>query len=251
VGALGHYIEREGVATAQISLIREQTAAIRPPRALWVPFMLGRPFGAPNEPDFQRSVLRALLSLFERPSGPVLEDFSEDAPAAAAQEERFACPVSFVPVTAGGRGLARAMWEEIAQLATWYSLARKRRGRTTVGVFGATVADAARHVASYVDGAPDAPPVAGWSAGMAVKRACDDVKAYYYEAVAAQPGNLAAKAVEDWFWRETAAAKAFLAIRDICLKSDDESLKPLGKLSLIPRFVTDGLNRAQQEQHTT
>jgi hypothetical protein len=86
---------------------------------------------------------------------------------------------------------------------------------------------------------------------MAVKRACDDVKAYYYEAVAAQPGNLAAKAIEDWFWRETAAAKVFLAIRDICLKSDDESLKPLGKLSLIPRFVADGLNRAQQEQHNT
>jgi hypothetical protein len=30
-----------------------------------------------------------------------------------------------------------------------------------------------------------------------------------------------------------------LAIRDICLKSEDESLKPLGKLSLIPRFVAD------------
>ena len=71
MGALGHYIEREGVPTAQVSLIREQTAAIRPPRALWVPFMLGRPFGAPNAPDFQRKVLRALLALFERPAGPV------------------------------------------------------------------------------------------------------------------------------------------------------------------------------------
>jgi len=39
VGALGHYIEREGIPTAQISLIREQTAAIKPSRALWVPFM--------------------------------------------------------------------------------------------------------------------------------------------------------------------------------------------------------------------
>jgi len=251
VGALGHYLEREGVATAQISLIREQTAAIKPPRALWVPFMLGRPFGAPNEPDFQRRVLRHLLSLFERREGPVLEDFPEDAPAAAAQEDGFACPVSFAPVLAEGRGLTRAMWEEIAQLASWYSLARKRRGRTTVGVFGATVDDAARHVASYVDGPPDTPPVAGWSAGMSVKRACDDVKAYYYEAVAAQPGNLAAKAIEDWFWRETAAAKAFLAIRDICLNSDDESLKPLGKLSLIPRFVTDSLDAAQRKQHST
>jgi hypothetical protein len=82
---------------------------------------------------------------------------------------------------------------------------------------------------------------------MAVKRACDDLKAYYYEAVAAQPGNLDAKAIENWFWVETAAAQAFLAIRNYCLKSDDESLKPLGKLSLIPRFVTD--RAAQAAQH--
>lgn len=239
MGALGHYIEREGVPTAQISLIREQTSAIKPPRALWVPFMLGRPFGVPNEPDFQRRVLRHLLSLIERPSGPVLEDFPADAPAAAAQEEGFACPVSFATPAGAAGGLAGRMQAEIDGLAPWYEFAKRRRGRTTVGVFGATVAEAAHHVASYLDGTPKAPPNGGWSAGIAVKRACDDVKAYYYEAVAAQPGNLAPKAIEEWFWRETAAAQAFLAIRQICLKSDDESLKPLGKLSLIPRFVTD------------
>lgn len=239
MGALSHYLEREGVPTAQVSLIREQTAAIRPPRALWVPFMLGRPFGAPNEPEFQRRVLRHLLSLFERPAGAVLEDFPEAAPAAEEQESGFACPVNFAVAKPDAGGLARALNEEIAQLAPWYDLARKRRGRTTVGVFGATVEKAARHVISYLDGAPEPAPVAGWSAGIAVKRACDDLKAYYYEAAAAQPGNLAPKAIENWFWRETAAANALLAIRQICLHSDDESLKPLGKLSLIPRVVTD------------
>jgi len=237
VGALGHYLEREGVPTAQISLIREQTAAIRPPRALWVPFMLGRPLGAPNEPDFQRRVLRHLLSLFERP-GPVLEDFPEDAPGGG-ETAGFACPVSFAVAGPGAGGLAGALLDEIAALGPWYELARRRRGRTTVGVFGADVAAAARHVVSYLEDAAEAPPDPAWSAGMAVKRACDDLKAYYYESVSAQPGNLDARAIERWFWSETAAARALLAIRDICLKSDDESLKPLGKLSLIPRFVTD------------
>jgi hypothetical protein len=251
VGALGHYIEREGVPTAQVSLIREQTAAIKPPRALWVPFMLGRPFGSPNEPDFQRRVLRHLLSLFEHPAGPVLEDFPEDAPAGSAEAPVFVCPVSFAP--AGPReagGLAVSLLEEIAQLAPWYELARRRRGRTTVGVFGAGVAVATRHVVSFVKGRPDAPPNPAWSSGMAVKRACDDLKAYYYEAVAAQPGNLDAKAIENWFWIETAAAQAFLAIRDYCLKSDDESLKPLGKLSLIPRFVADRAAQAAPQHGT-
>ena len=236
------------MATAQISLIREQTAAIKPPRALWVPFMLGRPFGAPNEPHFQRRVLRHLLSLYEQSAGPVLVDFPEDAPAADEQESGFACPVSFATPASAADGLAGKMQAEIASLAPWYDLAKRRRGRTTVGVFGPTVTEAARHVASYVDGMPKPPPVPGWSAGVAVKRACDDVKAYYYEAVAAQPGNLAPRAIEEWFWRETAAAQAFLAIRQVCLASDDESLKPLGRLSLIPRFVTDGSIAAGQKR---
>lgn len=235
MGALGHYLEREGVPTAQISLIREQTAAIRPPRALWVPFMLGRPFGAPDAPDFQRSVLRALLSLFERAAGPVLEDFPGDAPADKGQEGGFACPVSFAVDQAQDAGLAGALRSEIAQLSSWYELALRRRGRTTVGVFG-TMGAAVRHVASYLDGHPEVPP-SGMTAGAAVKRACDDIKAYYCEAAAAQPGNLSPRAIEQWFWSETAAARALLVIRDLCLVSDDASLKPLGKLSLIPRAV--------------
>ena len=70
MGALGHFIEREGVPTAQISLIREQTAAIQPPRALWVPFMLGRPFGAPpGIPADRLAALRtAMMTTFKDPA---------------------------------------------------------------------------------------------------------------------------------------------------------------------------------------
>lgn len=251
MGALGHYIEREGVPTAQISLIREQTAAIKPPRALWVPFMLGRPFGAPNEPEFQRRVLRTLLSLFERPSGPVLEDFSEEAPPTETHGDGFACPVSFAPARADDGGIVQAMRDEIAQLVPWYDLAVRRRGRTTVGISGMRVDDAASHVGSYLDGAPRPPAIPGLPAGVALKRACDDIKAYYYESAAAQPGNLSPKAIDSWFWRETAAAKVFLAIQRTCLKSEDESLKPLGRLSLVPRFVTHDLAETRQKQHKT
>jgi hypothetical protein len=213
--------------------------------------MLGRPLGAPNEPDFQRRVLRSLLSLFERPSGPVLVDFPEDAPAADASEGEFACPVSFAPATAKEEGLGQAMRNEIAQLAPWYELAIRRRGRTTVGVSGMKVDEAASHAASYLDGAPRPAAVPGVSAGVALKRACDDVKAYYYEAVAAQPGNLSPKAIDKWFWRETAAARVFLAIQQVCLKSSDESLQPLGKLSLIPRAVTHALAETRGSHEST
>lgn len=247
MGALGHYIEREGVPTAQISLIREQTAAIRPPRALWVPFLLGRPFGAPNVPDFQRKVLRALLSLFERASGPVLEDFPEEAPAADAPVEGFACPVNFAATGVKDGDLAEAMRREMTQLASWYDLAVRRRGRTTVGISGIAIEDAAQHAAAYLDGAPRPPAIPGVSAGVALKRACDDLKAYYYESAAALPGNLSPRAIDDWFWRETAAAKVFLGIQQTCLRSSDESLQPLGKLSLVPRAVSHALAGARQK----
>ncbi|SVE14489.1 uncharacterized protein METZ01_LOCUS467343, partial [marine metagenome] len=82
VGGLAHYLEEEGLATTQISLIRPQTENTKPPRALWVPFELGRPMGAPNDPEFQKKVLRAALELLDRDDGPVLiEDFSGEAPA--------------------------------------------------------------------------------------------------------------------------------------------------------------------------
>lgn len=200
--------------------------------------MLGRPFGAPSEPAFQRRVLRSLLSLFERAAGPVLEDFPDDAPETAARDEEFACPVSFGAADAEEGDLAEAMRREIAQLAPWYDLAVRRRGRTTVGVSGMRVEDAASHAACYVDGAARLPAIPGLPAGVALKRACDDIKAYYYEAAGAQPGNLSPKAIDSWFWTETAAAKVFLAIQQFCLKSDDESLQPLGKLSLIPRAAS-------------
>jgi hypothetical protein len=81
VSALGHYIEEEGIPTVAIALVRPQAERTRPPRALWVPFELGRPFGPPNDPAFQKRVILATLRLLEAKAGPVLlADFPEDDP---------------------------------------------------------------------------------------------------------------------------------------------------------------------------
>jgi hypothetical protein len=63
VSALGHYLEEEGIPTVTISLIRTQTENTKPPRALWVPFELGRPLGPPSDPAFQKGVILAALRL--------------------------------------------------------------------------------------------------------------------------------------------------------------------------------------------
>ena len=237
MGALGHYLERAGIATAQISLIREQTAAIKPPRALWVPFMLGRPFGVPNDAAFQLRVLLALLHLFEAPRGPVLEDYREDAPADPGDAEGYACPVSFVRSDGVQAGLGGAFLNEIEQLAPWYALAKKRRGRSTVGISGMPIKEAAGLVASYLGAAPQPNPQPDVSLGTVLKRCCDDIKAYYFEALGAQPGQLSARGVDRAFWLETVAGRAFIALREVGLEHEDKSFAAFADRSLVPRAV--------------
>jgi hypothetical protein len=79
VGLVQAAIERVGMATVSISLLREVTTVLRPPRALFVPFPMGFPLGAPNNPELQHRIIAAALALLERNDVPVLEEF-KDAP---------------------------------------------------------------------------------------------------------------------------------------------------------------------------
>jgi hypothetical protein len=75
VGLVQLAIEREGIATVSISLLREVTEIIRPPRALFVPFPMGYPLGRPNDEQLQQHVIRQALLLLERNDLPVLEKY--------------------------------------------------------------------------------------------------------------------------------------------------------------------------------
>jgi hypothetical protein len=75
VGLIQTAIERAGVPTVSISLLREITEVNKPPRALFVPFQMGYPLGAPNDPGLQHMVIAAALALVERNDVPVLEEF--------------------------------------------------------------------------------------------------------------------------------------------------------------------------------
>lgn len=72
-------IERKGVPTVVIQLLREVAEKIRPPRALFVPFPHGYSLGEPNHPGKQHAVIEAALGMFENPllSPPALVDFKE------------------------------------------------------------------------------------------------------------------------------------------------------------------------------
>jgi hypothetical protein len=199
--------------------------------------MLGRPFGAPNDPGFQRRVLQHLLALFERGTGPVLEDFPDEAPGDPGDAEGYACPVSFERAAVADGDIAGALLAEIGQLSAWHAEARRRRGRSTVGIAGMPVEEAARLIGSMLRGAPVASPQADAALGTLLKRCCDDIKAYYFEAAGAQPGQLSAQAIDRWFWRETAAARAFLRLREVGLDHPDPSVRLFVERSLVPRAI--------------
>ena len=224
------------MATTQISLVREHTAAIKPPRALWVPFILGRPFGVPNDAEFQRRVLLAVLRLLEAAAGPVLAEYLEDAPQPAVDEpEGFACPVTFSKAAAADD--AAALQQEIAELAPWHDIARERRGRTTAVLSGLTPSEAGRFVSDFVARVNLPSYRTELARGLALRLACEDLKAYYLEAVNAQPGQLAARQAHAWFWRETVAGRVFLQLREACLTSTDPSVRQFAASNLVPRAI--------------
>lgn len=77
VGLLAGAIERENITTTSVSLLREVTSLINPPRALFVPFPMGFPLGEPNNPALQHQVIAAALALLLQTDVPLLESFKE------------------------------------------------------------------------------------------------------------------------------------------------------------------------------
>ncbi len=52
-------LERRGIATVVIQLLREVAEKVRPPRALFVPFRHGYPLDTPGDPARQLRVISA------------------------------------------------------------------------------------------------------------------------------------------------------------------------------------------------
>ena len=65
VGLVAAELERQGIATVAIQLLRFVAERVRPPRALVVPFRHGYPLDAPNDPLRQHAVIEAALRLLE------------------------------------------------------------------------------------------------------------------------------------------------------------------------------------------
>ena len=239
MSVLGSVIESKGIATTQISLIREHTEKMQPPRSLWVPFELGRPLGVPNDAAFQRRVIMAALDLLKEPTGPVLRDYPEDAPGPSGSEEMkgWACPVSFPAPPVDPDDLGAAVEREVAGLAPWYEVVLRHRGRTTVGVSGLNVQDAVNFLVGFLEKTPRN-PVPDLPISRTFMLAIEDVKAYYLEAATAKPGSVSTRELYDWLWNETAFGRLMRELHEVGSKNEDAGLRFVANRSLVPRAQT-------------
>jgi homoaconitase/3-isopropylmalate dehydratase large subunit len=77
VGLVAAELERQGISTVAIQLLRNVAEKVRPPRALVVPFHHGYPLGKPDDAEQQQAVIAAALRMLEDPNlqPPAIVDY--------------------------------------------------------------------------------------------------------------------------------------------------------------------------------
>ena len=69
-------IEKSGIPTVSVTMLREVTEKINPPRALFVDTPLGYPLGRTNDPDLRKKIVGSALSLLDRRDNlPIINEF--------------------------------------------------------------------------------------------------------------------------------------------------------------------------------
>ena len=240
---LANYFEEQGFSTVLVGFVREHMQAIKPPRALWLNFPMGRPMGKPNDPDYQMKVIRVAFSLLDISSGPVLEDFLDVIPVRNGRMG-YALPDELVVAKAdiGDTDLlVTEIATEMEALRTSYEAAVAARGRTTVGASEMPINDFVPYIAQFVKGNKPKSPRKGLSPIPLLKLVVEDLAAYYTEARTYRDNIDDIELLGKWFWEETKSGQLLLWLEAVSLESDDKVLNQIVEMSLItPRFWSEG-----------
>jgi hypothetical protein len=226
VSGLAHYLEDEGLATVIVALVREHIVSMRPPRALWVPFELGRPFAAPGNAELQRRVLQASLALLDRKiTAPLLEDFNEAtlADGGSDGDDNWHFP---------GTLDNSSVLAEAASLMPIWQMARERLGRTAFGISGLAAEAAVEFIERFHSSDP-MPNPKGMAPVSRARFSIDDIKVYYFEAALAEGGHPSTQQLHEWFWSGTLAGALLRDFQERARISDDKNLRLIAS-SLVP-----------------
>ena len=81
MGLIQSVIEKAGIPTVSVSVLREITEKVKPPRVLFHNAELGYPLAAANDPECQKRVIRAMLALLRQSVPPAVYVELEAPPA--------------------------------------------------------------------------------------------------------------------------------------------------------------------------
>jgi hypothetical protein len=224
---LSRALERAGLTTVGITLVREHTDKVKPPRALWVPYPYGRPLGAPDDPDLQHRIIRAAVDLFAASTGPVLAEFAdstEDGDLTLPQASDAVRPTSDVGVDVAF---------EVTTLRPYYEQwLAGHGGRTGVGLSGVDqrrFRGGVRFLEAFARGedADMNERPSDVSREQFLRWLVDDLKAFYFEARMAQQPRASYQELYRWLWSETALSGLLQSVRDRLKTSANPTLDQL------------------------
>ena len=240
---LAHFFESSGFSTVLVGFVKEHLQAIKPPRALWLDFPMGRPLGKPNDPEYQKKIIRSAFDLFNESSGPVLRDFPDVIPVKDGRMG-YALPVDLV-INKKDIGnidlLVEEVKAEIKNLGPEYKKALSFRGRTTVGASEMMVSDYIDYISLFVKGEIPKSPRKGIGPVPLLKLVVEDLQAYYTETITFKDKIDDFEKIGTWFWEETKAGRLILCLESVSLRSENRVLRQIVDMSLItPRFWSEG-----------
>lgn len=213
MGVVARVLEAAGLVTTSISLVREHTEKVKPPRALFVPFPFGHPLGKPDDAEAQLRVIGAALALLDRPSGPVLDDYADDG--YAGEDVNLPQAGSVAPPTP-----RQDVAFEVTSLRPYYEQwLGARGGRTSVGLSGIEqrrFRGLVRFLEAYAAGedADHRERPRDISVPQFIRWCADDLRSFYLEARMAQKPDASFQELARWFWGETAVSNLLRAVRD-------------------------------------
>ena len=223
-----------------------------------MPFPLGRPLGVADDAEFQTDVLRSALRLLETATGPTIADFPREAPDGNG-DGVWACSIAMPEPDVSD--LESALRREVDLLTPWYEETRRRRGRTTIGMSGATPEQIDAVVSLVVacaegEGFTDVPAAASepnWihRMPMLLRYAVEDLRAFYQEAVTSRPGSRPPSQhdMHTWIFEQTALGKALLQIGHRIAEVGDQPLLMMRGFIIPEGFWIDGPTWGQQTRN--
>ena len=229
MSAIAHWLEQAGINTVVIGLVKMHLEKIRPPRALWVPFELGRPLGPPSDPHLQRAVLKQALSLVETSHQQTLVDFITDDP-------RFSADIDWRKPDIEKH---TSIVDECTSLKPFYQRQCVNKSRTTVGVAKVPVSELAALIDHVYEHHGLKNIRQDISERLMLRLAMDDLKAYYIESALSDSGNPSSRQIDDWLWLETVLGKRLRELRHRFMGSDNAKLADLGSKFIVPHRWRD------------